>query len=180
MNRILALREGGQTQRCHTMQYHGAYNVAMHTHNMMTLLLELWPKNSVPSYNLIKACQFHDVAERWMGDIPTTAKLADYKLKLAMNALEDKVLEALGIGDIYINLTETEAEWLDAIDLLELFMWAHDQYKLGNAIVGNMILQIRKIFESNWEEYPIEVQNFIENYQWERSPECRELINDRK
>lgn len=174
IERALAYREGGHTIRCHTLQYLGHYNVAMHSYNMMSLLLLLYP--NTPSLNLIKAIQWHDIPERWTGDVPTPAKMASSLLRSELYQLEQKVLEKLGIGELFLCLSEQEKQWLAAIDLLELFMWGREQYELGNTSVSSMNEQILKIFYNNWDTIPPEVQSFIENFIWNRTVECHTLI----
>ena len=174
IQRALALREGGQTQRCHTMPYIGPYNVAMHSYNALSLLLTIYPTQ--PSLELVKAVLWHDVPERWTGDVPTPAKMSSYLLKQHLYGLELKVLERLGIGELFINLTATEKEWLDAVDLLELLMWGREQEALGNTTVRKLVKQIYAIFETRKDQTPLMVLEFIEGYVYSRMPECHELI----
>jgi hypothetical protein len=175
-DRILAIREGGQTQRCHTMQYLGPYNVAIHSYNALNLLLLIYPGE--PSLNLIKAVQWHDTPERWTGDVPTPAKMAESILRSILIGIEAKILDALQIGEVFKKLTQEERNWLTAVDLLELYIWANEQAEMGNKIVCPLITQILIIFNDRASTTPGEVYSIIENFKWNRTPECHELIGD--
>lgn len=177
IQRALALREGGQTTRCHTMQYVGPYNVAMHSYNALSLLL-LLHHEAPPSIHLIKAVMFHDTPERWTGDIPTPAKMASKGLKIWADELEMEILKALGYEKLYSDLTTKERQWLAAVDLLELFMWGAEQAAMGNSAAMPMNNQIRKIFKKREKETPKEVLEFIKQFKWQRMPECHELIGE--
>lgn len=170
----LAFREAGHTQRCHTMQYIGTYNVAMHCYNALSLLFVLYPGE--PSPNLVKALLWHDAPERWTGDVPTTAKRAYLPLNKALHELEEMILTKLGITEIFTRLNEIEIKWLHAIDLLELFMWTKEQEELGNKSLKTMNQQIMKIFQERKDNIPAEVQQFLDKFTWSRTKECHELI----
>lgn len=171
---ILALREGGQTTRCHTMQYVGPYNVAIHSYNALMLLLALYPEE--PRIELVRAVMFHDTPERWTGDMPTPVKTASPTLRTILNMTEQLILNKLGLGNLFTDITKQERDWLNAVDLLELFIWANEQQAMGNYSAVPMIIQIWKIFESRKESTPIEVQNYIKNFSWRRTEECSEFI----
>jgi 5'-deoxynucleotidase YfbR-like HD superfamily hydrolase len=176
MNHIeqaLALREGGQTQRCHTMQFIGQYNIAIHSYNALSLLLLL---HEEPSINLIKAVLWHDAPERWTGDVPTPAKLASPMLWNVLASLEERILSNLGIGALFKDLAAGEKEWLDAVDLLELFIWGKEQVEFGNRTVRPMNEQIKKIFSARRARIPKSVWNFVQDFSFSRSPECHDLI----
>lgn len=127
--RVLAVREGGYVQRVHTMPHLSHYNVAQHAWNATALLLLLHPD---PSLDLIKHVMFHDVAERWIGDLPYPAR----KEHAALGAAESSALAAVDqVLDICDSLSVTENYWLDALDMLEFFMWCNDELSLGNQFV---------------------------------------------
>ena len=114
--KFLAIREGGQTKRCHTMQYLHPYNVAIHSYNALSLLTLLY-LDGKPSINLVKAVLWHEVPERWTGDVPSPAKWASSNLKEALDLLEKKILIALDISDAFQQLTNEELQWLSAVYL---------------------------------------------------------------
>lgn len=177
LERILAIREGGQTQRCHTMPHHlGPYNVAVHSYNALNLLLLLWPENELPSFNLVQAVLWHDIAERWTGDTPAPTKWASPELKALLDNLEQLVLDKLGIGEVFKQLTREEAHWLTGVDLLELFIWAYEQSHFGNLAAGTMIERILALFEQKQNIIPAPIKEFLKEFKWQRSIECDELL----
>ena len=174
IKKVLAIREGGQTQRCHTMLYHGAYNVAIHSYNAVSLLLQLYP--TAPSIALIRAVMWHDVPERWTGDVPTPAKMACPELRVVLDGLEKRILTSLGIGELFTSLSGHERNWLNAVDLLELYIWACEQVAIGNTTAKDMVKQILQIFEERKDNTPLEVQHFVDNFIYTKSVECHNLI----
>lgn len=173
IQRALAFREGGQTQRVHTFPHNREYNVAVHCYNALTLLYTIYPGE--PSTNLVKALLFHDTPERWTGDTPAPAKWASSELKEHLADLENKILKWLEVEHYFTQLTDREVEWLNAVDLLELYMWAHEQEAQGNTVAAKMISRIEQAFSERVNRTPIEVLKFIQNFTFERLPELSEL-----
>lgn len=174
VQKALALREGGQVIRAHTMPYVGAYNVAIHSYNAVSLLLLLYPGQ--PRVELIRAVMWHDVPERWTGDVPSPAKWSSSDLKEVLDNLEQKILDTLGEGELFTNLTFQESYWLTAVDLLELWMWGQDQAAMGNYAANKLMYRVFELIKSKWERIPKEVQDFITEFKWERTGECNELL----
>ena len=132
ITKIKAIREGGSVKRCHIMPIINEYDVAQHSYNVLSLLLVLNPNMSA---NLTKAALWHDVAERWLGDVPATAKWTYPSFAHPYEAAEDTVLEALSLKP---EITEDEKRWLKGADMLELWMFCIDQLNLGNRNVMQM------------------------------------------
>lgn len=124
---IKAILEGGQVQRFHTKRTHRPYTVAEHSWRMAMLLRHLLP--GAPP-RLIWAVLSHDIAERWVGDVPATVKWYSPDLKLAMAQVEEHVEKRLGIA---YDLPMDEAAWLHAIDLLDLYLFCVEERMLGNS-----------------------------------------------
>ena len=126
--RIKRLREAGGVIRCHTLSQInlGSYTVGAHSWNVVVLLLALHPN---PSPELMKACLFHDVAERWLGDIPAPALWRDPLLGEVHGRLEREIMKNLGAET---NLSPEEKLWLEHLDRLDFFLWCEDQILLGN------------------------------------------------
>lgn len=173
-DRILALREGGQTLRCHTMPYHGPYNVAIHSYNAVNLLLALHPGE--PSLNLIKAVMWHDIPERWTGDVPSPAKWGNPELKRILDKAEERILEYLELDKFFKVLSPEETNWLTAVDLLELFIWGYEQVMLGNSFAVRLNERVIALFKEREDKTPFEVQDFLNNFKWTRNVEYHELI----
>jgi 5'-deoxynucleotidase YfbR-like HD superfamily hydrolase len=127
---VQATREGGAVERFHAMPHTRTYSVASHSYGAVSLLLLLHP---APSIALVKALQWHDVAERWLGDVPATAKWGNVPLAEVYDRTEQEHLEALGLAQA---LTLQERHWLKSLDTLELWLWCREEMCLhGNAAV---------------------------------------------
>ena len=141
LTRLAATREAGTVRRCHIVPHHGQYNIAQHSYGAVSLLLLLHPN---PSLTLIKAVQWHDVAERWLGDIPAPAKWTHAELGEAYERAEEELLKCLGL---FGELTDLEVAWLKAVDTLELWLWCREEEALGNAAVTPMRRACEKVTE---------------------------------
>lgn len=130
--RVLATREGGAVRRCHAIPHNSTYNIAQHSFGAVSLLLLLHPN---PSLALIKAVQWHDVAERWLGDMPSPGKGHDAELAEHYERVEAGLLDRLGLAQ---DLRVDEREWLKAVDTLELWLWCREEEALGNRNVARM------------------------------------------
>lgn len=137
--RVAATREGGAVLRCHTVPHNGRYDVAQHSFGAVSLLLILHPN---PSLDLIKATQWHDVAERWMGDMPAPAKWSNPVLGEAYAEVEDGIMKAL---DLLPDLTDEDHEWLKAVDTLDLWLWCRSEEAMGNRNVVQMRQACEKV-----------------------------------
>lgn len=138
---LLATREGGGVRRCHIVPGNSQYNVAQHTYGAVSLLLLLHPD---PSVDLIKAVQWHDVGERWLGDLPATAKWENPALGEVYEAAEEEILDRLGLMP---DLTEEDRRWLKAVDTLELWLWCREEEALGNERVAPMRRACERVTE---------------------------------
>ena len=139
--RLAATREAGTVRRCHIVPHHGQYNIAQHSYGAVSLVLLLHPN---PSVSLIKAVQWHDVAERWLGDVPAPAKWDNPELGEVYERTEAQLLNRLGL---FAQLTAEEQAWLKAVDTLELWLWCREEEALGNAAVTPMRLACEKVTE---------------------------------
>jgi 5'-deoxynucleotidase YfbR-like HD superfamily hydrolase len=117
---IKAVLEAGEVRRCHVVPHSTPYTVAAHSYGALSLLLLLHPD---PSPALIRAVLWHDVGERWLGDLPSPAKWVFPELGAVYEAAEEEVLRKLGL---FSELTEEERLWLSAVDTLELWFWARN------------------------------------------------------
>lgn len=123
--RVLATREGGAVERCHGTPHIGSYSVGSHSFGALSLVLLLHP---APSLDLIKAVAWHDVAERWMGDMPSPIKSNNPELKRVYELIERTHLKTLGLLP---DLTSEEADWLLGVDLMDLYLWCLEQERMG-------------------------------------------------
>ncbi len=109
----------GNVRRWHcnpTMVQH-SQTIADHQGRCVQLLLMLHP---CPSVALIQAVAYHDVGERWCGDVPNPAKVRSPALKEALDAEETQWRADIGLPAP--DMTPGDREWLKLIDRLEA--WA--------------------------------------------------------
>lgn len=139
LNRIKAVREAGEVRRCHAMPHQSPYTIASHCYGAVSLLLLLHPN---PSVSLIKALMWHDVAERWLGDLPSPGKAMSDQLGAIYDHLEVFILQKL---DMFPELTGGEQLWLKAMDLADLFLWANtEQHQNSNWAAVEMLESCKK------------------------------------
>jgi 5'-deoxynucleotidase YfbR-like HD superfamily hydrolase len=157
-------REASHVERVHTIPHYGSYTVGQHCYDMLSLLFVL---HDNPSVRLIKAIMFHDLAERWTGDIPAPAKHASNEFHLDIIGLEERIKNSIDIFKDDEMLTKEEQNWLITLDKLELLLWAKDQVAMGNsnaaAVLGGVIS-----FLNHW-QMPIRVVEFIKKHKWFRT-----------
>ena len=103
---ILLAIEGGRVKRCHCFPTHSNQTVGLHTFNAVSMLLILCPD---PTINMIKALQFHDMAERCLGDMPAPAKERNPDLCSHYEDVERNILKEYGM---YPMLDPREYMWV--------------------------------------------------------------------
>jgi len=165
IRQIKAAREGSSVRRCHTTPHHGEYTVGKHSFDALCLLMFLHP---APSMNLVKAVMFHDLGERWVGDMPATAKMLNERLGAEYEEAEQRALES---NHIFLpRLDFADQNWLNAVDKLELYLWCLEQLMMGNHNIDDYVTVLHKWFDAKAEEgkLPNEVQRFLNHYTTER------------
>jgi len=176
-SQIIALREAGAVQRTHTRTIFGEYTIAGHSWNALNLLFLLWPEeDDPPSLQLIIAIAWHDIAERWTGDVPAPTKWISPTLKNTLDILEQKVLRALELHHPFVCLSSKEKSWLKGVDTLELYLWSKEQAQVGNNTVLDMQQRILSYVKEHQELYPKEILDCFQNLFWERVPEIDDLL----
>lgn len=113
-----AVYAAGDVRRWHAnvaMGGEGQTN-ADHQGRCLQLLLLLHPG---PSLALIKAVAFHDLGERWAGDLPRPFKQANPAIAAEHAAFEGAEIERV-MGAALPYLTPEEQRWLKLIDQLEM------------------------------------------------------------
>jgi 5'-deoxynucleotidase YfbR-like HD superfamily hydrolase len=154
--RAKVLREASRVQRCHTTSIHGTYTVGQHSYGAVNLLLCLHPN---PSVNLIKAVLWHDVHERYLGDIPGPAKWMNGEFTKLYEQMAAQIERTCGIE---IRLEPDERCWLDAVDKTELLVWAKEQLAMGNTNAASILGNLASWFANH--PIPVQVKKFIEEY----------------
>lgn len=163
---VIRMREGGHVQRCHCFPHHGSYDVAQHTFHMLLLLDVLHPD---PPQELYRSILRHDLFERWTGDSPAAAKQVIPSLRMVLRAGEEDIEEMTGIKRFV-----TEDPWLKALDELEFLLWCDDQIALGSKIAEMKRAEVWGALLRAWEKLPKEVQQFLEDYKWQRTKDSLE------
>lgn len=166
-DRVKMIREGGAVRRCHIVPHLGTYTVAEHSWGLAALIAALHPS---PSVELLKAALFHDVAERYTGDTPATAKWFSQEVSDALHDMEGMIEEKYGVA---VHLVPEDQRWLKSCDIVELLLWAREQFYMGNRNVGQMIHNCLSWVERNHTFVPPEVMALVRssNTAWERLPE---------
>jgi len=162
-DRVVYLREASNVERCHTLPHHGSYTVGKHSYDAVMLLLALKPDASL---NLIKAVLYHDLGERFTGDMPWPAKRADGEMAKRLDQFEARARNFLALG---VKLDSEERRWLHAVDQVEMLLWCKDQLGLGNmnaaSIIGGLLSSL------NHSDLPQVVTEFINSHTWTRNPD---------
>lgn len=157
LDRIKFLRESALVERCHTLPHHGSYSLGQHCYGMLILLLDLHPS---PTVELMKAISYHDAHERLLGDIPATAF---WTLSPEFRNLYDEAVEK--VGERYAltcSLTPGEIVWLQALDKLDLYLWAKEQQQSGDRRVNDMVELLERWFMGH--PIPAKVVEFLAEY----------------
>lgn len=143
LDRVRAFREAGAVSRCHALDHSTRHNIAQHSYGALTLLLVLHPE---PSLELVKTLLWHDAAERWLGDLPATAKWGNRELKSAYEEAERRVLKALWVFPKL--LAPAEQDWVKACDTLDLWFWCREQQALGNQLLGEWVTNCEAVLNA--------------------------------
>jgi len=164
INKVRAIREGGNTERAHTIPHHGSYSIAEHGWGVATLLAVLHPD---PSRHLILAGMWHDVHERWTGDTPGSIKWSFSNiLKAEIKKFENTIDGDLGIN---FNLSPEDIKWLKACDMLEFWLWSKDQQALGNCNADEGKSNAEHWFNTHEDDVPETIWDFMAHYHWRRT-----------
>lgn len=140
--RLIAIRTGGSTERCHGVMHQGSYSVAAHTWGVLALLYVLWPDDWA---RIGPAAMFHDVPEAWVGDIPAPTKRYSAAVKVACNHMEALIFARLRLPADSA-LPPADAAKLKACDQLELYCWAKEQVYGGNGHAACVLRELDRFF----------------------------------
>jgi 5'-deoxynucleotidase YfbR-like HD superfamily hydrolase len=142
LERVIALRTGGATERAHGVLHRGSYNVAAHTWGVLALLYVLWPEDYA---RLAAVVTFHDVPEAWVGDIPAPTKRYSHQVKVACDYLESAILERLDLPNVE-SLPKEDKVKVEACDRLELYLWAREEQAGGNVHARCVMRELDRFF----------------------------------
>ena len=129
--RVLAVREGGWTDRMHTVHKSRRYGVDGHSWGVATLAHTMFPEDTTK--DLLLACLYHDVPERWVGDTPHPAKRNfNPRFGEELHKAEEMFMQEL---DLVVELTEREEQILKFCDMLEFVLWSWEEVRMGNTLM---------------------------------------------
>lgn len=170
--RVKFLREASDVQRLHVIRTIGEYSNGQHSFNMLAMLRLLRP--DAPRA-LIWAILEHDIPERTIGDVPSPALKNVYFRSDDDRRKEelDVLIELFGIHH-YFALSEEDHEWIRGLDLLELYLYARDQFRLGNKNLEVMREAIEVRFKRDAARIPEEILNLFhecKNSDWVHLPD---------
>lgn len=171
--RVKFLREAADVQRLHVIRTIGEYSNGQHTFNMLAMLRLLWPEAPV---KLIWAILEHDIPERVIGDVPSPALRHVYASSMNnVGVVEhDVVSELFGGEDSYADLSAECYTWLKSLDLLELYLYAKDQLRLGNRNLETMREAMEERFKKDAAYIPQPILNLFhecKNSEWRFLPD---------
>lgn len=166
VKRIIAAREAGNVERCHTMPHLGSYSNAKHQWGCAILYLQLHPD---PRMETLTAILTHDLGERWVGDIPAPTKWAlSHDAMGQVDSLEASCLRRLCFVPAEL-LPPEERAWWKAVDLLDLWLWCHEQLNMGNMAASRIIDNVAIHMKDHMDKLPLPVQEVFQKYRWERT-----------
>lgn len=170
--RVKFLREAGDVQRLHVIRTIGEYSNAQHSFNMLAILRLLWPDAPI---QLLWAIVEHDIPERLIGDIPSPSiHYGGFIEPFSMLEMEQKILGELFGEFHHTNLDDLLQSWLKGLDLLELYLYAKDQLRLGNRNLETMRVFIEERFKQKASLYPEPILNLFyecKNSDWVHLPD---------
>ena len=129
-------------ERCHVVPHHRPYPVGHHTWGVCVLLRLLWPDEP----HLMDFAMFHDVPERWTGDMPAQVIRAQPSAAEALEKEDRRISSLLSLPTEHALSHE---DWLKfkAADRLELWLWTFEEEALGNKMVLGVRAQLDKMFD---------------------------------
>lgn len=128
--------DSGRVRRWHTHPHITPQNVADHSWGVVAILYIICAD---PSPGLIRAAVFHDIAEIHTGDIPSGVKWAFPEMKAVSDACEKTVHAKF---DLMPTLNEYESELLKWADLMELALYCHHEWLLGNTFAEETCIHV--------------------------------------
>jgi 5'-deoxynucleotidase YfbR-like HD superfamily hydrolase len=134
---INELRNAAMITRCHTERVICPQTVAEHSYHVAMLCWKLCDHE--PSAELLKAAMFHDLAEKFTGDIPAPVKWRSPVISAEL-LKQEAVFEKE--HKLYCSLTPKEELVLKWADSLELMWYCVDEVTLGNRFVEEMYWNI--------------------------------------
>ena len=164
VTKVLCFREGGHTDRCHTLPHRTDGSVAKHSWNMAMMYLVICPQ---PSLDILARILAHDIHERWDSDVTFWAKRLNKDLGDAIKDAEYKTNDRLGLSNAEPDI------WQRSLDLIEFVMYADEEINTaGNRGFEQPRKDTAKILHASVHQMPPELAHFWQNYDqhgWRRT-----------
>ena len=140
---VRAIRESGMIDRVHVIPYHRPYTNASHSWNVAVLCRFLWPNDP----QLVDIALFHDVPERWTGDIPSPVIRRNPEIAAALRREDARICKKIGVPSEH-DLNKEDFAKFKAADRLEFWLWTQEELVMGNQMVTDACEEIEKyLFE---------------------------------
>jgi 5'-deoxynucleotidase YfbR-like HD superfamily hydrolase len=134
----------GHVTRCHTVPGGcGHQTTAHHAWGVAMLVVYLWPDVDAMT---LHAALAHDVAERWVGDVPAQAKWNNPVLANELEAHEDHVMAGLGLD---YDLAEDSIAVIALADKVELYLYSQHRANLGDGYAGEILHRLHGWFRKH-------------------------------
>jgi len=140
ISKLNVYRKGLRVERLHTVYHIAPYNNGFHSANAALIAHELCKYNGMDSASIIRYMLLHDVAEGYVGDIPSNVKKDYPEIKSILDKIEH-TWEEVYIPDMP-DLHHSEIAIAKASDAIELGMYCIEELKLGNQNVEHVLNNI--------------------------------------
>ena len=136
------IRGGGAVKRWHARPIIGEQTVAAHTWGMLVIADHLFPTRV---RNLVLPILYHDVVEKFTGDLPADAKWREPRLK----ELTDKVSADIEkVLSIHFELTLSDQFAMSICDRMEMLWFCVEQNRLGNTNMDQVFRRVLSWFRN--------------------------------
>jgi 5'-deoxynucleotidase len=136
-NKIVEVWSAGRVKRYHIHHLNSPQSVADHTFGVAAIVSILWPYSSV---ELLRAAIFHDIAEKFTGDMPGPVKREYPELKKLMDDAERVVMLRMGLIKYHEDsLSPEDRKKLKAADYMEALLFCIAEETSGNRHISYAI-----------------------------------------
>jgi hypothetical protein len=157
LSKIALTRQGSYVRRFHTKRLIGEQNLGHHSFGVVSLILILHPN---PTISLIRAALWHDMAEQYIGDVPSPALRADSEYGTVYESLERDYLSK-NLQLHMHSLAFEEHCWLWSVDKLECLLYSREQVQLGNSLFIDTCRILHHWFDNDF-DCPAIVKQIVE------------------
>jgi 5'-deoxynucleotidase YfbR-like HD superfamily hydrolase len=146
-------RAGSRVQRYHTHGTSVPDTVGQHSHGVAMIVIAIVGRQRVTGL-LLEAALCHDLAEHFLGDIPSPAKGAMDRPKL--NAMEDDLLAKVGLS---FELTHKQQAVLKLADILDGMWFCAEERCRGNRMLDEVFDVYKTYYIAKAEVFMLEWGN---------------------